>query len=174
MYLFHGTLLRHLPSIETDGLVPQIGAFTERVYGRNATGVIPAVFMADDSGLERVVHAMVAAIMDEITEQDFDEYDIGPEFHLNDDLFFKYGALLVMQEAETFMQAGKPKPGIEEPEQAEDGDWYSLETVRPVKCLTGEDFLDFLSVRGLTPSAINDFVDPESVPFVENTSAPRV
>jgi hypothetical protein len=161
--LYHGTLIRHLQSIATDGLVPSVGEFTKKVYGENARGVLPAVFMADEEGLERVVHALVAAVMGEITDEDDQEYEIGPHYHLNDELFFKYAALVHIEESEGFARAGLPLAGSIEPEQAEDGDWYSLSPVVPVKVLAGHELAAFYAARGLAPSTINDFVDPESV-----------
>lgn len=170
-HLYHGTLLRNVSLIEEHGLVPMIGTFTENAYGKNAKGVVPAVFMSDTEGLERVVHAMVAAIINEVIEEDFEEYNIGADYHLNDELFFKYGAILVVEKADTFAQAGCANPGMQEPEQAEGGDWYALEVVRPIRTIAGEELRDFLSSRGLTPSNVNDFVDPETVRAI--TKAPE-
>lgn len=163
--LFHGTLLRHLPSIEANGLLPTVGEFTKNVYGVSAPGVVPAVFMADELGLERVVHALVAAVMDEITDADYEEFDIGPHFHLNDELFFRYTALLLIETSGSFSRTGSPLEGVIEPEQAEEGDWYSVSAVTPSQIITGDAFESFLVERGLTPSAINDFVDPVSRPI---------
>ncbi|MCZ7860774.1 hypothetical protein O9X98_05090 [Agrobacterium salinitolerans] len=160
--LYHGTLARHLPAIAETGLVPLIGSFTEKTFGKASDRVIPAVFMAGPKDLERVVHAMVAAIMDEVTEEDFSEWDIREQYHLNDELFVKYGAILVIEKNDGFKQAGTMEPA--EPIQAEDGDWFSLEAVRPAKTLTGDELLEFLAGRDLVPSAINDFVDPDSIP----------
>lgn len=161
--LYHGTLLRNISSIEAVGLIPSVGDFTRNMYGKNAPGIVPAVFLADETGLERVVHAMVAAIIEEVTDEDFEAYDIGHDYQMNDELFFKYGALLVVEPIISFSRTGSPKPGVEEPSQAESGDWYSLENVRPIKTITGDDLGDFLCDRGLLPSLVNDFVDPESV-----------
>ncbi|WP_138391622.1 hypothetical protein [Rhizobium sp. MHM7A] len=118
--------------------------------------------MADDEGLERVVHALVAAVMDEITEDDDDQYEIGPHYHFNDALFFKYAALAEIEPSATFMRAGSPPAGVIEPEQAEDGDWYSLSPVVPSRVLVGDELAAYFAERGLTPSSINDFVDPET------------
>lgn len=159
--LYHGTLVRHLPSIESEGLIPTVGEFTKNVYGSTATGVLPAVFMADEKGLERVVHALVAAVMDEITDEDYEQYDIGPHFHMNDALFYKYVALAEIEPTEMFLKAGCAPVGMVEPEQAEDGDWYSLAPVHPVRFITGDKLRSFFEVRGLVPSSVNDFVDPE-------------
>lgn len=112
-----------------------VGSFTEKSYGKASERIIPAVFMAGAKDLERVVHAMVAAIMDEVTEEDFSEWDIREQYQLNDYLFVKYGAILVIEKIDDFQQAGKMQSG--EPIQAEDGDWFSLEAVRPAKTLTG-------------------------------------
>lgn len=169
--LYHGTLLRHLPSIERDGLIPGIGEFTRKAYGENARGVIPAVFMADEEGLERVVHALVAAVMGEITDEDDERYEIGPYYHFNDALFFKYAALAEIEPSHTFVRAGSPSVGGVEPEQAEDGDWYSLSPVVPLRVLTGDELAAFFAERGLTPSSINDFVDPDST---QRVSAPGI
>lgn len=161
--LYHGTLARHLPAISECGLIPRVGEFTQKTYGRQSERIVPAVFMADEIGLERVVHAMVAAMFDEISEEDFERYDIGQDYHLNDDLFFQYGAILVIDRSDDFSRAGKPKHGVAEPFQVEDGDWYSLEAVRPTATLTGDTLRDFLAERNLIPSQINDFVDPDSI-----------
>ncbi|MBY3433833.1 hypothetical protein HFN89_06685 [Rhizobium laguerreae] len=162
-HLYHGTLARYLPAIAANGLLPMVGPFTEKSYGRQSDRIVPAVFMAADGDLERVVHAMVAAIMFEVTEEDFARYDIGNDYHLNDDLFFEYGALAVIDRNDRFSRAGKPNPGVDEPFQVEDGDWYSLEPVRPANVLSGESLRLFLAERNLTPSSINDFVDPDSI-----------
>ncbi len=158
--LYHGTLLRNLPLIEEQGLVPRIGTFTKEFYG-DAKGVVPAIFMADLKGLDRVVHAMVAGIMDEVTEEDFETYDIGPHYHLNDELFYKYGVIFVVERDSSITLVGHSN--ADEPTQAEAGDWYALEVVRPTKAITGDDLCNFLAERDLTPSSINDFVDPFSV-----------
>lgn len=160
-HLYHGTLFRHQDIIEAEGIQPRIGDFTIKAYGENSEGLLPAVFMADDEGLERVVHAMVAATMDEVTEEDFEEWDIGPDQHLNDTLFCKYGIVYVIEASDDFAQAGKPKEGTVEPLQVEEGDWYSLEVVKPVRSLTGDDLRAFLEERGILPSDINDFVDED-------------
>jgi len=159
--LYHGTLIRHHDTIATEGIQPRIGDFTKNAYGENAEGLLSAVFMADDEGLERVVHAMVAATMDEVTEEDFEEWDIGPDQHLNDALFCKYGVIYVVEASDDFAQAGNPREGTVEPLQAEDGDWYSLEVVKPVRSLTGNKLREFLEERGILPSDINDFVDED-------------
>lgn len=164
-HLYHGTILRHVPSITREGLLPSVGTFTRKVHG-NGEGVVPAVFMADETGLERVVHAMVAAVMDELTDADFDRYDVGNDYRLNDALFFEHGALFLIEPSEVFRQAGEDvREG--EPQQCETGDWYSLCPVAPVRLLAGGELETFLSERGLVPSAINDFVDPESVPLTD-------
>lgn len=160
-HLYHGTLISHDNAIESGGLEPRIGNFTKKFYGENATGLIPAVFMADEAGLERVVHAMVAAIMDEVTEEDFEEWDIGPDQHLNDALFCKYGVIYMIETSDDFSVSGSPKEGTAEPLQAEDGDWYSLVAVRPATSLTGDDLRAFLEERGILPSNINVFVDKD-------------
>jgi len=169
--LYHGTLGRNLPSVVAGGLVPGVGEFTKKVYGENAQGVLPAVFMADEEGLERVVHALVAAVMGEITDEDDERYEIGPYYHLNDELFFKYAALAEIEPSHTFVRAGSPPAGVVEPEQAEDGDWYSLSPVVPVRILTGDELAAFFAERELTPSMINDFVDPDST---QRVSAPGI
>ena len=162
--LYHGTLIRHLPAIQVAGLVPAVGEFTKKVYGENAKGVVPAVFMADEEGLERVVHALVAAVMGEIADEDYEAYDIGPHYHLNDELFYKYVALAEIEFSEKFARAGNPPAWSVDPEQAEDGDWYALSTVTPIRLMTGEELKAFFEARGLSPSEINDFVDPEVKP----------
>lgn len=161
--LYHGTLARLLPSIAREGLVPRVGEFTEKTYGKQSDRIVPAVFMATEKDLERVVHAMVAAIMGEVSEADFEKYDIGADYQLNDDLFFEYGAMLVIERTDAFAVTGKPKSGTVEPFQAESGDWYSVEPVSPVRAIRGDELRDFLADRGLIPSSINDFVDPDSM-----------
>lgn len=159
--LYHGTLSRNQDVITNEGIQPRIGDFTKNAYGSNAEGLLPAVFMADGEGLERVVHAMVAATMDEVTEEDFEEWDIGPDQHLNDAMFCKYGVIYVIEASDAFALTGSPKEGTTEPLQAEDGDWYSLAAVKPVRSLTGDDLRSFLEEKGILPSDINDFVDED-------------
>lgn len=168
MKLYHGTLARHLEAIERDGLVPRIGSFTTKAYGEGAHGVIPAVFMADEAGLERVVHALVAAVIEEITDADFDEYDIGPYHHLNDELFLKYAAICEIEPKDTFQLAGADGENIIDPKQAEDGDWYSLQPVNPSRILKGDELCNFLGDRDIIPSSINQFVDPESCKILDS------
>lgn len=160
-YLYHGTLFRHHDIIESQGILPRIGDFTKNAYGANAEGLVAAVFMADEEGLEHVVHAMVAATMDEVTEDDFEEWDIGPHQHVNDALFCKYGVVYVIEASDDFAQYGSPKEGSVEPLQAEEGDWYSFTTVKPTKSLTGGDLRAFLEQRAILPSDINAFVDED-------------
>lgn len=155
--LYHGTLISNVPNIEERGLVPLVGSFTRNAYGQSA---IPAVFMADEGGLERVVHAMVAAMMNEICEDEFERYLIGADYQLNDELFFEHGAIFVIEKTAAILPAGSG--ATDEPAQAEDGDYYSLETVSPVRKIVGDDLREFLDERGLTPSDVNDFVDPRS------------
>lgn len=160
-FLYHGTLIRHQDIIAAEGLQPRIGDFTKNAYGSNAEGLLPAVFMADEEGLERVVHAMAAATINEATEEDFEQWDIGPDQHINDALFCKYGVIYVIEASDDFAQAGNPREGTVEPLQAEDGDWYSLAAVKPVRSLTGDELRAFLEERGILPSDINDFVDED-------------
>lgn len=162
MHLYHGSLLRHEAAIQTDGLVPMVGEFTKGSYGEDAQGVIPAVFMADGSGLERVVQAMVVATMAEVTDEDFDEYDVGPDYQINDDLFFKYGAIYVIDHQDHFRVAGQAIDEETEPWQAEDGDYYSLVPVIPAQVIKGDELRIFLEDHNLVPSTINCFVDPDS------------
>lgn len=160
--LYHGTLIRHLPAIEANGLIPGVGEFTKKAYGESAKGLVPAVFFADESGLERVVHALVAAVMNEISDEDYERYEIGPHYHFNDELFYKYAVLVQVIHSESIFYAGDPPKGIIEPLQVEDGDWYSLTPVGSVKITKGDELAAFLEERGLTPSSINGFVDPET------------
>lgn len=159
--LYHGTLLRHHETISAEGIQPRIGEFTVNSYGQDAKGLAPAVFMADEEGLARVVHAMVAAIIDEVTEEDFEYWDIGPDQHLNDALFCKYGVIYVIEASDDFAVSGSPKEGTVEPLQAEDGDWYSLSAVKPVRCLTGDELREFLDDLFILPSYINSFADED-------------
>lgn len=158
---YHGTLIRHHDTIAAEGIQPRIGEFTINSYGKDANGLIPAVFMADEDGLERVVHAMVAAAIDEVTEDDLEEWDIGPDEHLNDALFCKYGIIYVIEVSDEYAVTGSPREGIAEPLQAEHGDWYSLAAVQPVRGLTGDELREFLDDRGILPSYINNFVDED-------------
>lgn len=160
---YHGTLRRHSGSIQERGLIPSIGEFTRQIYGENADGLLPAVFLATDEGLERVVHAMVAAAMNEVTGEDEDEYDIGPHYHLNDELFFRYVALAIVDTEKHFQLADDDVGNSSQPLQAEEGDWFSLVSVKPKAMLVGDDLREFLETKGLMPSTINAFVDPKSI-----------
>jgi hypothetical protein len=157
--LYHGTLAANLPSILAEGLRPTVGAFTQGVYGKDASGVVPAVFAcADGEDMTRVVAAVVAAIAEDVDEADFEEWDVGPDHTLNDAMFERYGAILEMDAGPQWMQAGT-SVGTTEPAQVEDGDWFCLDTVRDLRVLTGEEMMAFLSDRNCIPSDVNDFVD---------------
>lgn len=96
-----------------------------------------------------------------MTDDDFEEWDIGLDEHMNDALFCKYGIIYVIEASDEYAVTGSRRDGTTEPLQAEYGDWYSLAAVKPVRGLTGDELREFLDDRGILPSCINNFVDED-------------
>jgi hypothetical protein len=139
-YLYHGTLLANVDSIEEQGLQPRVGHFSASFHGEKCK---PVVIAADAKHLDTLVSALV-----------FHVGDIAEGAPLTDQFVINNTAICVLA-GNSFRQAA----GYEdEPPQVEGGDWFSLDTVQPVDVLTGERLARFLAKQGCWPSDINDFV----------------
>lgn len=73
--LYHGTLKENLPKIRKEGLVPRVGKFVERLYGKKA---VPLIFATNKEGARRVYCTLSSQIEAKIgripTIQDFREH----------------------------------------------------------------------------------------------------
>jgi hypothetical protein len=160
-FLYHGTSRKNVSSIRENGLLPQIGEFTKRVYGSRATDLEPLVLLADVANIERVVHAMVAALSFEIEDSELDQRDIREPFLMDDTLFFERGALIAVKRSESIGQEGRT--GSREPTQVEQDDYYSFGRLEAHEILEGAALREFFEEIGLVPSEVNDFVQPDSL-----------
>jgi hypothetical protein len=140
-FLYHGTLLRNLPSIRADGLLPQKGSWTGRFHAKAAAHV----FATDDQRKSRLILAIGGQIKDAGLVRVAHDY---PFDGFKRDLI-QHGAVLVVKAA-TFRQnppdikhAWGNNPG--HPAGTEPGDWYSPDSVRVERELIGEEMLTWLN-----------------------------
>ena len=132
--LYHGTLMKFVPTIMEFGLLPSIGEFTRRAYQEYTDAGIdlePLVFAADKKDLRKCVGAMVSWLKQHgipVTEENF----------------YKKTALIVIKQGEKHMQYRKDEFDFGHPDTVEPGDYYSSNTVLPTYYITGNKLKSFL------------------------------
>ena len=133
--LYHGTLMKFVPTIMKFGLLPTVGDFTKKAYQEYTEAGIdlePLVFAADKKGLTKCISAMVAWIK---------EHDMP----LTAESFYKNTALIVIKQGEDRMQRRSVdwQDIIHHPDTVEPKDYYSRDTVEPSYYMTGDRLKNF-------------------------------
>lgn len=138
--LYHGTLMKFVPTIMKFGILPTVGEFTKKVYAEYMKAGIdlsPVVFAADKTSLGKCISAIIG-------------YMEQHKMPVNADNFYKNSAFVVIKHGEQFMkQKSDDWKDIHHPAQVEPGDWYSHDQIKPTTYLTGDKLRNFLRRNGV-------------------------
>ena len=134
--LYHGTLMKFVPTIMKFGLLPTVGDFTKKTYQEYTDAGIdlePLVFAADKKGLTKCISAMIAWLKEH-------------GMLLTAENFYKNTALIVIKQGEDRMQRRSAdwQDIIHHPDTVEPKDYYSRDTVEPSFYMTGDRLKNFL------------------------------
>ena len=133
--LYHGTLMKFVPTIMQFGLLPTVGEFTKKAYQEYSDAGIdlePIVFAADKKGLLKCISAMVAWLKEH-------------GMPLTAESFYKNAALIAIKQGEDRMQRRSDSwKDIHHPTTAEPEDYYSRDTIEPSYYMTGDRLKNFL------------------------------
>jgi hypothetical protein len=141
LLLYHGTLLRNLPSIRASGLRPQKGPWAAHFHAKAEA----LVFAVDDERKSRLIQAIGGQMTKAGLLRVTDDY---PFDDFKSDLA-EHGAVLVVkatafrQNPPTIKYRWGNNPG--HPAGTEPGDWYSSESVSVERELIGEEMMAWLN-----------------------------
>jgi hypothetical protein len=135
--LYHGTLMKFVPTIMKFGILPSVGEFTKMAYKEyEEAGIsLPTlVFAADRKSLEKCISSIRW-------------YMTTHKIPLTVENFYKQAAIVIIKRGETNMQH-RPNSSdwkdLSHPDTVEPGDYYSEDTVCPYGYLSGNKLRNFL------------------------------
>jgi hypothetical protein len=137
--LYHGTIVKNLPSIMKYGIEPKIGKFTSNVYKDYIKAGIDLpylTFAADRNNLKKVISSILGAMSNENIE-------------LNLNNFLENAAIVVFKKAEKRFQYRSPNDLTHMHPNVEPEDYYSEMNMIADYALTGKKLLKFLQKNNI-------------------------
>ena len=131
--LYHGTLKDHIPTIQRDGIQPQVGSFIRKVYPK--AKISPLVYAAEKQDKGKVFSSIRNAVADKLGKT---------KYEVSKDEFIEHGAVAVIQhDAEKMEQCTRDRKPYR---SVEKWDYYCSQPVHPDSFLTGDEMVEFFGV----------------------------
>jgi hypothetical protein len=137
--LYHGTLIKNIPSIMKYGIEPKIGKFTKNIYKDYIKAGIDLpylTFAADKNNLQKVISSIIGTMKNENIE-------------INLENFLENAAIVVFKKAEKRFQYRSSSDLSNIHPTVEPEDYYSEFNMLPDYVLTHKKLLKFLQKNNI-------------------------